>query len=108
MKQSIGKMIAKITVGAIFVATACTMEEAMEVAVGLVMGAGLIAWGLIPYIVMKKRQKEERQAQLAAQQQAEEIRRQAQEMRSNQPRFCEHCGATTKGTVCEYCGMPLE
>ncbi len=54
MRQSMGAMIAKIAIGALFVITSLTMGDAASIAVGMIIGIALIAWGLIPYIKAKK------------------------------------------------------
>ena len=112
MRQSTGAMIAKIVFGTIFLISGVTTDWAAQaepgasnpygpMVVSLVVGLGLIAWGLIPWLRAKKKREElARQAQAAAQ--AEAYRR------ANEPKLCPACGATTKGERCEYCGTPLK
>lgn len=90
MKQSIGAMIAKIAVGCLFLVVSFGMDNAGEVCVGLILAAAMIAWGLVPYFIAKKKQKELRR---------KEARRK---------KVCPYCGATTRGNVCEYCGLDLD
>lgn len=89
MKQSLGAMIAKIAVGCLFLVASFGMDNAGEVCVGLILAAALIAWGLVPYFMAKKKQ--------------EELRRKE----ARRKKVCPACGATTRGNVCEYCGSDL-
>lgn len=105
MKQSMGAMIAKIAIGALFVISGFTAMAKQEstgdaigtLLVGLVIGAALLAWGLVPYLKAKKAN-DAAAAQAAAA--AFELR--------NAPKKCPACGAMTKGDVCEYCGAALK
>ena len=101
MRQSMGGMIAKLAIGAIFLLVALTNGEldAGGRIVGIVMGAALIAWGLLPYLKAKK-EKDAAAAQSAAARDAAEF------ARLNTPWTCPACGAKTKGDACEYCGEP--
>lgn len=107
MRQSKGAMIAKLAFGAIFVisafgAFADGLSEGVGKAigallVGLVLGAALIAWGLLPWLKVK-RESEAAAARAAAEEFA----------RKNALRKCPACGAMSKGDVCEYCGAALK
>lgn len=101
MRQSMGGMIAKLAIGVIFLLVALTNGEldAGGRIVGIVIGAALIAWGLVPYLKAKK-ENEAAAAQAAASRQAAEF------ARLNTPWTCPACGAKTKGDACEYCGEP--
>ncbi len=71
----------------------------------LIIGAALLLWQFWPPIILLIRGKK---ARAAAQKQAEELRQRAEEERArelNRQWVCPHCGATTSGMVCEYCGM---
>lgn len=107
MRQTLGAMIAKIAVGLLFVIAAfplLTNKESGGVGpflTGLVLGAALIAWGLLPWL------KARRESQAAAEAiQAEEAA--ALRAKLNAPKVCPACGASTKGEKCEYCGAPLK
>lgn len=89
MRQSVGAMIAKVVAGALFLVVSFGMDNAGEVCVGLILAAALIAWGLVPYFMAKKKQEEMRR---------KEARRK---------KVCPYCGATTRGHTCEYCGSDL-
>ena len=107
MRQSNGAMIAKIAFGAIFVIAGFTgglgkMAESVGEGIGtlltgVILGAALIAWGLLPYLKAKKANEA-----AAARAAAEEF------ARKNALRKCPACGAMTKGDVCEYCGAALK
>ena len=109
MRQSRGAMIAKFVIGALFLISGLTTNWTNEspsdplgpMLISIVLGLGLIAWGLIPLLSAKKKLAAA-EAQARAAQEAEEYRR------MNEPKVCPACGATTKGTVCEYCGTPLK
>lgn len=66
-----------------------------------VLGIGLLAWQFWPQLMQLFRKK---QTELQAQRQAEAL--EARE--AARYKICSHCGATVAGTVCEYCGMPLD
>ena len=107
MRQSKGAMIAKIAFGAIFVIAGFTgglgkMAESVgegigTILTGVILGAALIAWGLLPYLKVKKANE------------AADARAAAEDfVRKNALRKCPACGAMTKGDVCEYCGAALK
>ena len=107
MRQSLGAMIAKLVFGGLFILSSFTMSSAAEVLTGLLIGGGLIAWGLVPWLQAKRKaQDEQEQAAIAAWTQQERARVEA-ERSLQKPRLCPYCGATTKGANCEYCGQPL-
>ena len=107
MRQSTGAMIAKIAIGAIFVISGFTgglgkMAESVGEGIGtlltgVILGAALIAWGLLPYLKAKK-----------ASEAAAAQRMAAESAKQNAPKTCPACGAQTKGDVCEYCGAALK
>lgn len=101
MRQSMGAMIAKIAVGVMFLLVALTSGdlEGGARAVGIVMAAALIAWGLLPYFKAKK-------ARDAAAAETAASRAAAEFARLNTPWTCPACGAKTKGDACEYCSEP--
>lgn len=101
MRQSMGAMIAKIAVGALFFFVAFTMDSAGSVIVGLVIGLALIAWGLLPWLLPRLQAKKDAEAEAAA------ARAEAERL-ANEPKICPACGAHTKGEKCEYCGSPLK
>ena len=101
MRQSTGAMIAKIAVGVLFIISAPGTEGAAALLAGIVLGAALIAWGLVPWLKARKTRQE------AARREAEE-REAAKQAVLNAPKICSACGAHTKGIVCEYCGSPLD
>lgn len=53
-RQSKGAAIAKVAIGVIFIFTGFGMETAPEVLAGMIIGLGLIAWGIYPYIKARK------------------------------------------------------
>jgi len=100
MRQSLGAMIAKIAIGAIFFFASFGTGSAGGVITGMIVGLALIAWGLLPWLMPRLKAKQEADAQAAAA--AAEAERLA-----NAPKICPACGAHTKGQKCEYCGAPL-
>ena len=86
MRQSFGAMIAKIAAGALFIVTGFSSPEGGWTLgyflTAVVMGAALIAWGLLPYLKAKK----------------------AKEDKQEKAKVCESCGATGTGETCDYCG----
>ena len=65
--------------------------------IAMVIALAFLAWLMIPALKLKKKQAD-------AEEYAEQIRKDIE----NTVSVCPHCGATTKGSVCEYCGSPLE
>ena len=103
---SIGGLIAKVAFGAMFIAIGIAPDPEFDAggrSVAIIMGVAIIVWGFAKVLIWNKRRNDI----------LEEIEREEQEIRSmkealrNKPRKCPHCGATTKGTVCEYCGSAL-
>ena len=91
MRQSFGAMIAKIAGGIIFILTGFSSPESGWTfgyfLTALVIGAALIAWGLLPYLKAKKTHTVEQE--------------------NVNIKVCESCGATGTGDICEYCGNKL-
>ena len=105
-KPSIGGLIAKCAAGFVFIAIGIAPDPEFEAgarAMAIIIGLALVVWGIAKYYSYHKQQK------LIMQ----EIEREEQEIRemkaalNNKPRKCPYCGATTKGSVCEYCGSSL-
>ena len=109
MNQSIGALVAKAVTGAVFIAAmfAEPTDTGTKIA-GCAIGLGLISWALVPIVKEKldrraaAKKNAEREAKLREQLEAERL------AAANRPRYCKHCGATTKGDACEYCGSPLD
>lgn len=101
MKQSKAAMIAKIVFGVLFILVGIAPTEPQENPVAffltsLLIGGALIAWGLVPYIKVKKNLKR----------QEEELRQTKRELYRMEKK-CPACGAMSKGKYCEYCGEQL-
>ena len=101
MRQTTGAMIAKIAVGVVFFFMGFTMDSFGSAIVGIVIGLALIAWGLLPWLLPRLKEKKEADAAAAA------ARAEAERL-ANEPKICPACGAHTKGQKCEYCGAPLD
>lgn len=97
MRQSMGAMVAKIAIGALFVISSFGTGRIDSTLVGIIIGAALIAWGLLPYLKAKKAAEEAHNEKVAEAEKA-----------ANMKVRCESCGAMTSGDVCEYCGSPLK
>lgn len=95
--QSTGAMIAKVVIGVLFIITAFSSPEGGWTIgyflTGLIIGCGLILWGIYPHLKVKK-------DALDAKKQHETLV--AEELA--RPKLCSSCGATGTGNVCEYCG----
>lgn len=89
--------VAKIIIGALFVAAGFSSPEGGWTfgyfLTALIIGGGLILWGLLPYL-KKHKENKEKASQIAA----------TAECESNRPKRCSSCGATGTGDTCEYCG----
>ena len=105
-KPKTGTMIAKIAAGLLFIYIGIAPDPEFDSGargVSIIIGAALIAWALIPYYSWKKRRQE-------VLKEIEEEEKEIREMKAairNKPRKCPHCGANTRGSVCEYCGSLL-
>ena len=99
-RPSVGAMIAKIVFGLLFIAVGISpsnQEPSLSFfLIGFIIGGGLIAWGIVPFLKAKKQKKEE-----------EKLLAEAKRQLANEPKKCPSCGAVTKGSVCEYCGSKL-
>ena len=74
----------------------------------LIIGLGLLLWQFWPRLwgaVLQKRNHAE-VLRLLEEYKSHEAERTAREL--SRKWVCSHCGATTSGRVCEYCGMPAE
>ena len=105
-KPSIGAMIAKIAFGLIFIMIGIMPDDEFDMgarSMSIIIGLALIAWAIAKYVSWHK------QRDLIM----HEIEREEQEINelksalNNRARKCPHCGATSRGRVCEYCGSPL-
>ncbi len=102
--------VLRIVFGLLFIMTGFnSMKDGDDIWISmLVVGAILLIWQFWPNIIGLIRGKKNREA---ARKQAEAVRQRQEEARLrelNRKRECPHCGATTSGPVCEYCGMSLE
>ena len=105
-KPRTGVMIAKIAAGLLFIYIGIAPDPEFEAGargVSIIIGLALIAWAYIPYRNWKARKKEV----LEQIEKEEKEIAQLKEALKNRPRKCPHCGANTRGNVCEYCGSVL-
>lgn len=65
--------------------------------IAFLIGLAFLAWILIPFLKQRRIKAEEKET-------VEQIRKDIE----SKVKVCPHCGAHTKGSVCEYCGSPLE
>ena len=74
----------------------------------LLIGLALLLWQFWPQLRGLLRQKRNHAAMLKLREgfQAQQAEDRAKE--AAKPKLCPHCGATTTGFTCEYCGMPVE
>lgn len=79
-------------------------EDSSLVLIFLLGAAALLLWQFWPNVRQAKDAKYRRE--LAAKQQEEA--RLAREAAAARKRVCPHCGASSAGTVCEYCGMAMD
>ena len=101
-KKSAGSVsIPKIAIGLLFVAAGFSSPDSGWTfgyfLTALILGGGLILWGLLPYL--KKRKEEKEMASQVAASAEHELKR---------PKRCSSCGATGTGEACEYCGTKYE
>jgi len=89
-------MLFKVCLGVIIAALCVEGEDLVEALVLLILGLALIAWGVLPYIRMKKLEKR-----------IEDLTPAAAQAAISAVRICPHCGATSRGNYCEYCGSAL-
>ena len=96
-KQSTGAMIAKIVIGALFVIAGFSSPDDGWTfgyfLTALLIGGGLILWGLYPQLKAYKKSKiETAQHNIAITQENAAVK------------VCASCGASGSGSFCEYCG----
>ena len=110
MRQTVVGMVLKILFGALFFSICMSPAEGTEwdisyFLVCVVLGAALIAWAVIPWLKARREQQSliEQDDKVAAEREA--LRRKT--TRAARPKVCPGCGATSTGTVCEYCGTAL-
>ena len=100
----------RIVFGILFILAAFSGEnnEADVTITCLVIGLALLLWQFWPQLWGLVRQKQNHTAILKLREdfRVQEEERQARE--AARPKLCPHCGATTTGFTCEYCGMSLE
>ena len=87
----------RIGFGALMILCGIDTADGIMIVIGLL----LLLWQFWPQVTKLFRKK---QAEVQVQRQAEAY--QARE--ANRQKICSHCGAAVTGTVCEYCGMPLD
>ena len=87
----------RIGFGALMIVCGIDTKDGIMIVIGLL----LLVWQFWPQIAQLFRKKQE---QVVEQRQA--VAYEARE--ANRQKICSHCGATVTGTVCEYCGMPLD
>ena len=110
-KPSVGGTIAKIAFGVMFIGVCFgdsgNSDPVAFLVVGLTFGLAMIAWGLLPWLRIRK---EEKRLRLEEERQREEkarLRAEQKAEKENAVRVCPNCGATGRGLVCEYCGSVL-
>ena len=103
-RPSLGWTIVKVALGVMFIGVtfgdAGEADPAAFIVVGLAIGLGLIAWGLIPWLRIMKEEKRKRE-------EAERLRAEQKAEKDRAWKLCPNCGATSRGQVCEYCGSRL-
>lgn len=90
---SIPEMLLKIIMGMVFFAVSFDTESQGDVLIFIILGCAIMVWGLLPYIMAKKKEREIGSLICAV-----------VETEANAAKICPHCGATSKGDRCEYCG----
>ncbi len=90
---SIAEMLFKVIIGALFFAIGFDMESVEDVLICAILGFAVVLWGILPYVIARKRERERRNL-ISASAEAE----------ISMVRICPHCGATSRGGRCEYCG----
>ena len=107
-RPSVGGSIAKIAFGALFLAVSFQKPEDGDwlttFLVSVVVGLALIAWGLLPWLQLRKEEKKQRD--MLDQLQRDQSRQRQEKLA--RPKVCPGCGATSGGLVCEYCGTKLD
>lgn len=93
---SIPEMLFKIIIGTIIFSIIFEAESLGDALIFTALGGAIVAWGLLPYIMAKKKERQIRSLIPAA-----------AVAEANTEKTCPYCGATSKGDRCEYCGSPL-
>ena len=106
-KPSLGGMIAKLAFGAVFIVIGIAPDPEFEAGargMAIIIGVALIAWGILKYFGWYRQHK---QIMMELDREEKEIASLKEAVR-NKPRKCPHCGGTTRGNVCDYCGSALD
>lgn len=102
-KPKVGAAVAKVIFGLLFLDVAIAPDPEFDAparGVAVILGIALLLWAYYPFRRWKKYKAVLR----------EEMEREDREIDAlkaalrNRPWTCTHCGANTKGDVCEYCG----
>ena len=99
-------MVIPSSKGLIFIAVGIAPDPEFDAgsrSVAIIIGLAIVAWALIPYFNWKRLRDE-------ALKEIEKEEKEISELKAvlrNKPRKCPHCGANTRGSVCEYCGSVL-
>ena len=118
MRQTMGAMVAKIAAGVLFIFYGFVPSSDgwsfQYFLTAFAIGAGLIAWGLFPYLKVVLERKEQLNSEIRkieAQRKLFEAKNRAAAderfRRADAPKICPACGATSRGYICEYCGTKL-
>ena len=103
-RRTVGSVL-RIGFAILFIA--CALQDLRDFSTNaffLIGAAVLLLWQFWPNI----RQAKAAKAQRALAEQQREDARQAKAAEAARKRVCPHCGASSPGVVCEYCGMSLD
>lgn len=97
MRQSPIEIALKLIYGIGCLAAIPEFDEAGEAVIAILLGGGLIAWAVVPWLKARKIRAQWAEEAEIAEKETAEIKR-----------TCPHCGGQTRGAICEYCGQPLD
>ncbi len=111
MRQSTASMILKIAFGILFIYVGFTSKSTFT---GLIIGVGLLAWGLVPYIKAQAKRISASKVAFPAtgmDRKSKSVPAKSvptQSVPNDYTWICRWCGATTSGNTCEFCGRVKE
>lgn len=101
----------KILMQIVFLQVGFESGDSVELVISLVFTGIFLFWTVSPFLLWIDARKKEESYQawlIDVKKKYHSSRTKSAPAKPQGPRECPNCGAITHGTVCEYCGFPLE
>lgn len=110
MQQTMVGMVLKILFGLLFFCVSVDSGEGVAwdfpyFLTCLILGGALIAWGVVPWVRANRESAELIALDERMSAAVKDMKKSA--VQTTAPKICPGCGATSIGSVCEYCGTRL-